>query len=98
MDSSSFLPVLVSFRLLLAFIPLHSISGLQHDHQLSSPLTSYARCQYAFTFSYDPKVSSTVDCTVKEGLWLYGHDIDPYAGGVFRHVRIEFVSETPNDL
>ncbi|KAF8445050.1 GPI transamidase subunit PIG-U [Boletus edulis BED1] len=65
MDSTSLFPLLVSFRLLLACIPLHLISGLQHDHQLSSPLTSYSR--------------------LKEGLWLYSHNIDPYAGGVFRH-------------
>ncbi|KAI9566946.1 PIG-U-domain-containing protein [Boletus coccyginus] len=65
MGSSLLLPVIASFRLFLAFIPLPSISGLQHDHQLSSPLTSYSR--------------------LKEGLWLYSHDIDPYAGGVLRH-------------
>ena len=33
-----------------------------------------------------------MDYIVKEGLWLYSHDIDPYAGGVFRHVRMEFTS------
>ncbi|KAI9460305.1 PIG-U-domain-containing protein [Boletus coccyginus] len=65
MGSSLLLPVVISFRLFLAFIPLSSISGLQHDHQLSSPLTSYSR--------------------LKEGLWLYSHNIDPYAGGIFRH-------------
>ena len=31
---------------------------------------------------------------MKEGLWLYSHDIDPYAGGVFRHVRFELNSMT----
>ncbi|KIJ11802.1 hypothetical protein PAXINDRAFT_15378 [Paxillus involutus ATCC 200175] len=64
MESSSFL-LLVSCRLLLAFAPIPLTSGLQHDHQLSSPLTSYSR--------------------LKEGLWFYQHDVDPYAGGVFRH-------------
>ncbi|KAF9227010.1 cell division cycle protein 91 [Gyrodon lividus] len=65
MESSSFLPLLVSCRLLLAFTSIPFASWLQHDHQLSSPLTSYSR--------------------LKEGLWLYQHDVDPYAGGIFRH-------------
>ncbi|KAF9236357.1 PIG-U-domain-containing protein [Melanogaster broomeanus] len=65
MESSWFLPLLVSCRLLLAFTPIPFTSGLQYDHQLSSPLTSYSR--------------------LKEGLWLYRHDVDPYVGGVFRH-------------
>ncbi|KAH7889100.1 PIG-U-domain-containing protein [Phlebopus sp. FC_14] len=64
MDSPLFLS-LASCRLLLAFAPPRLIEGLQLDHQLSSPLTSYYR--------------------LKEGLWLYQHDVDPYAGGIFRH-------------
>ncbi|KAK0455525.1 PIG-U-domain-containing protein [Desarmillaria tabescens] len=37
-----------------------------HDHQLSSPLTSFLN--------------------LKEGIYLFNNGVDPYSGGVFRHV------------
>lgn len=43
MDTQPAFPVLVCLRLLLAVLPLPGQDLLKHDHQLSSPLTSYLR-------------------------------------------------------
>ena len=29
-----------------------------------------------------------IDFIVQEGIYLFNHDIDPYSGGSFRHVRL----------
>ncbi|CAL1712897.1 unnamed protein product [Somion occarium] len=55
MDFGLVYPALVAGRLLLAFAPLPD--ALKHDHQLSSPLTSYPRLQegvYLFQHGIDP--------------------------------------------
>ncbi|KAI6131496.1 PIG-U-domain-containing protein [Pisolithus croceorrhizus] len=43
MESPFFLPALAACRLLLAWVQLPVLDGLQIDHQLTSPLTSYFR-------------------------------------------------------
>ncbi|KAK7681583.1 hypothetical protein QCA50_015316 [Cerrena zonata] len=55
MDFGLVYPALVASRLFLAFAPLPD--ALRHDHQLSSPLTSYPRLQegiYLFQHGIDP--------------------------------------------
>ena len=74
-------PVLVAARLLLSLTSLPEI--LQHEHQLSSPLTSYSNR------TLTPRIESSplMFCfSVQEGIYLYKQGVDPYSGGVFRHV------------
>ncbi|KIM75991.1 hypothetical protein PILCRDRAFT_826843 [Piloderma croceum F 1598] len=55
MTSGVTIPALVAGRLLVSLLPLPD--ALQHDHQLSSPLTSYSRLQegiYLFKNGIDP--------------------------------------------
>ncbi|KZP34406.1 PIG-U-domain-containing protein [Athelia psychrophila] len=55
MDSVLTLPVLVAGRLFLSLVPLPE--ALKHDHQLSSPVTSYSHLQegiYLFNNGVDP--------------------------------------------
>ena len=74
---------LVALRLLLSFTDLSNI--LKHNQQLSSPLTSFLQCMHLFLRIFTTKHKFLL---VQEGIYLFNHDIDPYSGGSFRHVRV----------
>ena len=87
MDSSVVLPALVAGRVLFSAIPFCDI--LQYDHQLTSPLTSYSHCEYRQLFCMSIRCTYRHLCVVQEGIYLFRNGIDPYSGGVFRHVSSE---------
>lgn len=57
MDFTLTFPALVATRLVLAFSPLTQY--LRDDHLLSSPLTSYARCEYACQWAVPVMLTTT---------------------------------------
>jgi len=73
-------PALVVARLFVALSSLPDV--LKHNHQLSSPLTSFSQRQWQ-SFRDFLSLHSPL---VQEGIYLFNHDIDIYSGGTFRHV------------
>ena len=84
MDFGLAFPSLVLARLFLAFAPVPDV--LKHDQQLSSPLTSYRRCAFSIYIYRRANISQIIHL-VQEGVFLFEHDVEPYSGGLFRHVR-----------
>jgi phosphatidylinositol glycan class U len=51
-----------------------------------------------FIYAHRHVQHANVTWTVKEGLWFYQHDVDPYAGGVFRHVSDVCIFDSQRNL
>lgn len=79
--SDKVLAGLFAIRLITAYSPLHDV--LKLDEQLASPLTSYSRCEQVV---FSAKYPFDLDTLVLEGVYLFKNEINPYSGGVFRHV------------
>jgi phosphatidylinositol glycan class U len=73
---------LVASRVAVALFSLSSV--LSHDQLLSTPLSSYTQreCMQHFHLSAIQRIVYSV----REGIFLFKHNIDPYSGGTFRHV------------
>ena len=76
---------LVALTAVRLWISLTDLSNtLKHDHQLSSPLTSFSQCSELVITVASMQLTNRL--VVQEGIYLFKHDIDPYSGGSFRHV------------
>ena len=80
--------VAVALRLLLclAFPSLPDL--LTGRVEISTPVTSFKRREHFYHSQQCQRTNADFACTtVKEGLFLYTHNLSPYDGGVFHQVR-----------
>lgn len=64
--------------------------------EISTPVTSFKRCQY-YSYVLEQRIDNTV---VQEGLFLYNHNVSPYDGGVYHQapLLLPLFSLLPNSM
>ncbi len=64
--------------------------------EISTPVTSFKRCQY-ISYVLEQRIDNTV---VQEGLFLYNHNVSPYDGGVYHQapLLLPLFSLLPNSM